>query len=116
MGAKNCKRHGGAGEVSGERAWKRYLLWILLPDVIRYSQPRSPVLDDEVEIVCQIIAHAALYGDQHASDAVRMAAAEYLLDSASVLEHPDPAVLLTHLTRDQADTVVRILRMNNLLH
>lgn len=66
-------------------------------------------------MVCQIIAHAALYGDQHASDAVRMAAAEYLLDAAAVANHPDPAVLLTHLPREDAETAVRILRMNGLI-
>ena len=114
LGSTKCKRHGGHGEVSGERAWKRYLLWILLPDAIR-AQTMSPVLDHEVEAVCQIIAHACLVGDQHASEAARMSAATYLLASAAAATHPDPALHLTHLSREDAEAAIRILRINGLL-
>ena len=113
-GADHCRRHGGHGEVSGERAWKRFLLWALLPDAIREGL-NSPLLDHEVEAACQIIATAALTGDAHASDAVRMRAAEWLLQEAAVATHPDPALLLTMWPREDAEIAIRILRDNGLM-
>jgi len=117
VGGDKCIRHNGNGEIARERAWKRYLLFALLPDTVRENRTRlwAPVLDEEVEMVQQVVAHAVLYGDQHANETVRMACVTYLLDAAAVAMHPDPAVLLTHLTREDADTAVRILQLNNLL-
>jgi hypothetical protein len=66
-------------------------------------------------MVCNIIAQYALTGDAHASEGVRMMAAEYLMETQTVAQHPDPAALLTHLGKDDANITVRVLRLNGLL-
>lgn len=113
-GADRCKQH-GMGGIKSRQAWKRYLLWVLLPESVRTNGIVTPVLDDEVEIVCNVLAQWCLTGDAHASEGVRMAAVRYLLDAVSIEAHPDPAALLTHLSREDATTAVRILRRNGLI-
>lgn len=114
VGADKCKKHGGGGPSTGRRAWQRYLLWVLCPEWGR-TNVMSPVLDEEVEMVCQIIAEAALMGTVHTSAIVKMHAAEKLLESASLVAHPDPSFLLTHLTREQAEAAIEILYLNGLM-
>lgn len=113
-GTDRCKRHGSGGK-NAKQGWKRYLLWTLLPETIRQTGVRSPVTDEEVEIVCNILAQYIVTGDAHATEGVRMKAIEYLFDAVAVDKHPDPAGLLTHLSRPDALVAINILRLNNLL-
>lgn len=113
-GADICKRHGGGG-INRHQAWKRYLLWVLLPDSIRTNGIVTPVTDEEVEIVCNVLAQWCLTGDARASDGLRTAAVKYLFDAVSIETHPDPASLLDHLTREDAVLAIRILRRNGLI-
>jgi len=114
-GTNHCKRHGGGGAFAA-LGWKRYLLWVLLPDSIRTTSAyHSPVTEEQIEILCNVLAQWVVTGDAHASEAVRMKAVEYLLDSVAVNKHEDPASLLTHLSHEDAVTAVRILRLNNLM-
>jgi hypothetical protein len=87
----------------------------MLPETIRQTGVVSPVTDEEVEIVCNILAQYIVTGDAHATEGVRMKAIEYLFDAVAVNKHPDPAALLTHLTREQALLAINILRLNNLI-
>jgi hypothetical protein len=75
----------------------------------------SPISAEAIEMVCNIIAQCALTGDVHASEGVRMMAAEYLMETQTVAKHPDPAALLTHLSREEALITVKVLRLNGLL-
>ena len=113
IGTDQCKRHGRHSRTP--IGWKRYLLWVLLPETIRHTGVHTPVTDEEVEIVCNLIAQYVLAGDAHASEGVRMKALEFLFQSVAILEHPDPAILLTHLSREDADTAIKILRLNGLM-
>lgn len=114
LGNDCCKRHGGGGRWS-QQGWKRYLLWVLLPESIRVTASRSPVLDEEVELLCNILAQYMVTGDAHATEGVRMKAIEFLFDAVTMERHPNPALLLTHLSREDAMEAVKILRVNNLL-
>jgi len=113
-GCDTCRPH-GAGGLWAQAGWKRYLLWVLLPDSIRNNGIVTPVLDDEVEIVCNVLAQWIVTGDAHASQSVRTAAIRWLFDACSIEEHPDPASLLTHLSREDAVEAVRILRRATLM-
>lgn len=113
-GLNTCRRHGGAG-LKAAYGWRRYLLWILLPESIRNNGVSGPVTDDEVEIVCNLLAQQIVTGDLHASATVRMHAIQYLFDAVSIEKHPDPAILLTHLSREDATMAIRILRRNGLM-
>lgn len=88
---------------------------MLLPESIRVTASRSPVLDEEVELLCNILAQYMVTGDAHATEGVRMKAIEFLFDAVTMERHPNPALLLTHLTREDAMEAVKILRVNNLL-
>lgn len=113
-GTDRCKKHGSGGK-NAKQGWKRFLLWTMLPETIRQTGVVSPVTDEEVEIVCNILAQYIVTGDAHATEGVRMKAIEYLFDAVAVNKHPDPAALLTHLTREQALLAINILRLNNLI-
>lgn len=115
MGTDRCARHGGRGRVHATVGWRRYLLWLLLPETIRTNNLQSPVLDQEVELICNILAQYMVTGDAHASESARMKAIEFLFDSVALQKHHDPALLLTHLKRSDAETAVEILRLNGLL-
>lgn len=115
LGSERCRRHGGGGDVQGITAWKRYLLWILLPESIRTTAVRSPVTDQEVEVLCNVLAQYVVTGDSWASEATRTKAIEYLFDSVIVGTHQEPEILLTHLSKDDAATAVKILRDNGFL-
>lgn len=85
----------------------------MLPDAVRASH-HAPVTMEEIEILSQALVEAALKGTPETSARVKMKAAEYLLDSAAVQTHEDPALLLTHLSREDAETAWNILRQNGL--
>jgi hypothetical protein len=115
-GSDRCSSHGGKGGVWKEQAWRYYLLNLLLPDAAaKVPRFRGPVTDDLIQILCQVIAEAALTGTTMASQNVKFRAAEFLLDSAALVTHPDPALLLTHLSRDDAAMAVSILVRNGLM-
>jgi hypothetical protein len=88
----------------------------MLPETIRTTAVGSPVTDEEVQIACTVLAQAMLTGDAHASAQARMRAVEYLFESQMLAVHDDPAILLTHLSREDARDAINILRRNNLIH
>lgn len=114
IGYNHCRKHGGGG-IHKEKAWRRYLLWVLLPDTIKHTMVKSPFTDDEIEVAANIIAQYVVTGDSHASEGVRMKAIEYLFDSVTVENHPHPQELLTHLSKEDASEAIRILRLNGLI-
>ena len=63
-GTDRCSAHGARGWWTWQ-AWKRYLLWVLLPDTVRTNGIATPVLDEEVELVCSVLAEAVLAKGLH---------------------------------------------------
>lgn len=114
-GTDLCYKHGGGG-VNRVQGWKRYLLWVLLPETVRYTGMATPVTDEAVSVACQALAEAILTGDSRMSERQRIHAVEYLFASQTLDAHPDPASLLDHLSREDAVKAVNILRRCNLLH
>lgn len=114
-GLDRCRKHGGGG-LNQVQGWKRYLLWVMLPETVRFTGEATPVTDEMVSIACMALADAMLTGDARLSAQARMKAVEFLFDSQAIDTHPDPASLLTHLSREDALTAVRILRLNGLMH
>lgn len=115
LGLDRCRKHGGQARYSQFKGWRRYLLWVLLPDTIRQTTPLHPVTDEMVEIVCNVLAQSILTETVHATAALKIAAAQHLFDALSVDVHPDPASLLAFLDRDDATRVIRVLRANRLI-
>lgn len=61
------------------------------------------------------MAHTILKADDRMSGRSRLEAALVMLQISSVRTHPDPALLLTHLSREDAEAAVGILRLNDLI-
>lgn len=114
-GTDLCHQHGGGG-INRVQGWKRYLLWVLLPESVRQTGIATPVTDEEVSVACQALAEAILTGDSRMTERQRMLAVEYLFASHTLDAHPDPASLLEHLSREDAVKAISILRRHNLLH
>lgn len=114
-GTNQCGTHGGRG-LNRIQGWKRYLLWVLLPETVRYTKLQDLITDEFVQVACQALAEEILTGDRRLSERARMAAVEYLFESQALEMHPDPALLLTHLSREDAQAAIRILRLNHLIH
>ena len=116
-GCRTCRRH-GAGGIVEQRGYERYLLWCLLPESMRvtYANSVSVVTDDMFDQMALALAKFALTGDERMSGRARLFAAVAIMQYATALEtHPDPALLLTHLSRSDADTAIEILRRNGLM-
>jgi hypothetical protein len=78
--------------------------------------PYSPVTEEEVHVAAQALAEACLEGTVTTSHAAKLAAAEYLFEALTVVHHPDPESLLTHLSPEDAALTVLVLRRNGLMH
>jgi hypothetical protein len=116
IGGDRCGFHGGAGEVSEEAAWRRYVLWLLCPDAVRHGV-LSPIAADQIEILADALCRWIVTegGHEKMSAAARLKAVELLFEMVSIASHPDPAVLLTNITPEEAHAVVKILVDNGLL-
>jgi hypothetical protein len=89
---------------------------VLLPESVRYNMPYSPVTEEEVHVAAQALAEACLQGTVETSAALKLTAAQYLFESLTVVHHPDPESLLTHLSPEDAAATVLVLRRNGLMH
>lgn len=89
-----------------------------MPETLRvtFEAANAVVTDDMFDEMALAIAKYALAGDDRMTSRIKLEAAMTIMRATSVEDHPDPALLLTHLSRSDADTAIEILRRNGLIH
>lgn len=117
MGDACCKDHGGP--LTDQRYhtnWKRYLMWVLLPERIRPSYP-MPTGEDELHACMTALAETLLTGDVRLTQQMRVRVMNLVVnaDQVDVLDDDEARNILSWLPEEDVRAVVGLLRSQGYL-